>query len=306
MKKLLVPIMVLALVAVAVPVFASGQYDGGSQYQQQECNVSLDAKVDLDKSVKIYQTRDDYYKTFIFTCFEPAARADSEAVKNDLNKENYLEIGASTLTDEVCSSFSWFKGIGQSNQSAGSMNNQGNVVSVAAVGSAKTYASSLAMVGDTNTKNQINILYEADDVQPTGFNSIFNPYPQHDPAVLKQTDSLKYSFNYFDGIGQSNQSAGSLNNQNNVVSVAAGIVVDPYVGGNGFDFCKDAVAVSGAELALNNTNNKFFAGAKAEFTNTMTQSFNTFNGIGQSNQSAGNMNNQANVISVAASMKINP
>jgi hypothetical protein len=89
------------------------------------------------------------------------------------------------------------------------------------------------------------------------------------------------------------------------VSVAAGVVVGYYVGGSGFDFCKDAVAVSGAELALNNTHNQFFAG-KVDFNNTVSGSFNGFNGIGQSNQSAGNMNNQANVISVAASMKINP
>jgi hypothetical protein len=302
MKKLLVPIMVLALVAVTVPVLA--QMGGNSQYyQQQQCNVSLDGKVDLDKCVTIKQFRDDCYRTFIFTCFEPAARADAEAVKNDLNKENELYIGAATLKDEVCSSFTWFNGIGQSNQSAGSMNNQGNVVAVAAVGSAKTYASSLAAVGDTNTKNVISVTYEA--VQPDGNTFSFLPgYHREDP-VLKQTDTLNYSFNHFNGIGQSNQSAGSMNNQNNMVSVAAGIVVDPYVGGNGFDFCKDAVAVSGAELALNNTCNTFTV-CKAEFTNTVSNSFNNFNGIGQSNQSAGNMNNQANVISVAASLKINP
>jgi hypothetical protein len=302
MKKLLVPFLVVALVAVAVPVFAftMGGYD---QYQQQECNVSLDGKVDFDKTVKIHQTRDDYYKTFIFTCFKPAARADSEAVKNDLNKENYLEIGAATLKDDVCSSFTSFNGIGQNNLSAGSMNNQGNVVSVAAVGSAKAYASSLAAVGVTNTKNEISITYEA--VVPDGNTWSFFP-GYHDDSVLKQTDSLKYSFNHFNGIGQNNMSAGSLNNQNNVVSVAAGIVVYPYVGGRDFgDLCKDAVAVSGAELAMNNTHNRLCFD-KAEFTNSVTSSFNNFNGIGQNNLSAGNMNNQVNVVSVAASVKVNP
>ena len=36
----------------------------------------------------------------------------------------------------------------------------------------------------------------------------------------------------------------------------------------------------------------------------MTGSFNGFTGIGQSNQSAGNMNNQVNVVSVAASVSL--
>ena len=42
-------------------------------------------------------------------------------------------------------------------------------------------------------------------------------------AVLTQTDNMINSFNYFIGIGQSNQSAGSMNNQNNVVAIAAGV-----------------------------------------------------------------------------------
>jgi hypothetical protein len=38
------------------------------------------------------------------------------------------------------------------------------------------------------------------------------------------------------------------------------------------------------------------------FTDSVTGSYNNFTGIGQSNQSAGNMNNQVNVVSVAASV----
>jgi hypothetical protein len=320
MKKLLVPILVLALVAVAVPVLAS-QRDGGDRYQKQECNVSLDGKVDLDKCVTIKQYRDDCYKTFIFECFEPSARADAEAVKNDLNKGNKLYIGAARLKDTMCDSFNYFNGIGQSNQSAGSMNNQGNVVSVAAVGNLKTYASALAAVGDTNTDNKISVNYKPTvTVTKKDGEGEISLGPLHadldycetvicitpSREVLHQTDSLTASFNGFKGIGQNNQSAGSMNNQNNMVAVAAGIVVDPYVGGSRSfgDLCKDAVAVSASELALNNTCNTFCVG-KAEFTNTMYGSFSNFSGIGQSNQSAGNMNNQANVISVAASIGVN-
>jgi hypothetical protein len=297
MKKLLVAIMVLALVALTVPVWASQQYTRNDQ----ECNVSLDGDVQFDKCVTIKQYRDDCFKTKIDVCFEPQARADAEAVKNDLNYDNYLSVGASTFKDEMCDSFSRFTGIGQSNQSAGSMNNQGNVVAVAYVSNAQTYASSLAAVGDTNTQNNIQVNYGRQENDGPADRFGFNHY---DP-VLTQTDKMNDSFNRFTGIGQSNQSAGSLNNQNNVVAIAAGVGEKSRDGyqdsrSQGRDF-GSSVAVAAAELALNNTCNKFCVD-KVTFTNTMTGSFNGFTGIGQSNQSAGNMNNQVNAISVAASV----
>jgi len=313
MKKLIVPMMVLALVAFAAPAFALNL--------DHHCDVSLDAQVTVNKTVTVTQWRDDCYKTAIGSFFgpkyfDPSARADAEAVKNDLNYGNWLLVGASTFTDSVSFSFNDFNGIGQSNQAAGSMNNQGNVVSVAAVGNAKTYASALAAVGDTNVGNHISVNYKPDVTVTTKRVDFDCPWiPDYTETttvvkpsceVLHQTDSLIASFNNFNGIGQSNQSAGSMNNQNNVVAVAAGVVVGNTVGGSSspFDMCKDAVAVSASELALNNTCNSFCVD-KAVFTNSMVGSFNGFNGIGQSNQSAGNLNNQANVISVGASMKVN-
>jgi len=325
MKKLLVPFLVLALVVLTVPAWA--QRPNGNNNLDHHCDVSLDGQVTFNKCVHIDQTRSDQYFTAIGCArdpydFRPDARADAEAVKNDLNFGNQLYVGASTFTDSLCFSFNDFNGIGQSNQAAGNMNNQGNVVSVAAVGSAKTYASALAAVGDSNVGNHISVNYKPDvTITKKDGEGEFSVGPirgrldycetvicvKPSCEILHQTDSLIGSFNNFNGIGQSNQSAGNMNNQNNVVAVAAGIVVDPYVsgGGRGNDFCKDAVAVSASELALNNTCNSFCVD-KASFTNTMVGSFNNFNGIGQSNQSAGNMNNQANVISVAASMKVNP
>jgi hypothetical protein len=305
MKKLLVAIMVLALVALTVPVWAEN-----NSVSDPQCNVSLDANVYLLKLVLIAQLRADLYFTGIFTCFEPAARADAEVVKNDLNSYNEITYdpqfcGNSSFEDTMTGSFSNFNGIGQSNQSAGSMNNQGNVVAVAYVSNAQTYASSLAAVGDTNTQNNIQVNYGRQENDGPADRFGFNHY---DP-VLTQTDKMNDSFNRFTGIGQSNQSAGSLNNQNNVVAIAAGVGEKSRDGyqdsrSQGRDF-GSSVAVAAAELALNNTCNKFCVD-KVTFTNTMTGSFNGFTGIGQSNQSAGNMNNQVNVISVAASVKINP
>jgi len=287
MKKLLVPIMVLALVALTVPVWAHQNTDGRSETQ---CNISLDGDVQFDKCVTIKQFRCDDYFTRISVCFEPDARADAEAVKNDSNHDNTLRIGLQlydpSFTDTMCNSFNDFTGIGQSNQSAGSMNNQGNVVAVAYVSNAKTYASSLAAVGDKNYDN--NITYSYSLLCPT-----------------TQTDTMDKSFSCFTGIGQSNQSAGSLNNQNNAVAIAAGVGEKSYGGYSDGRFGGDkgsAVAVAASELALNNCGNSMDVCGKVVFSNSMTNSFNGFTGIGQSNQSAGNMNNQVNVISVAASV----
>ena len=88
--------------------------------------------------------------------FDPKARADAEAVKNDLNYNNYMEVGASTFADNMTGSFSGFIGIGQSNQAAGQMNNQGNVAAVAFVSDNDAYASSLAAVGVSNKNNEYN------------------------------------------------------------------------------------------------------------------------------------------------------
>lgn len=295
MKKVIIASMVVALVALTVPIGAFGQ----PSYRccGDDCNVNLDVKVDVDKYVDIYQTRSDYYQTCIRESFDPAARADAEAVKCDTNKDNSISFSnclvKADFEDEMTGSFKDFNGIGQSNQAAGNMNNQGNTVAVAAVGNAKTYASSLAAVSAKNKDNEItygnvNVSY------------LFDP---------KQTDSMSGSFNRFNGIGQSNQSAGHMNNQNNVVAVAAGVLVEGTIsGGYGYgDLCKDAVAVANSELALNNTCNTIcFNNGNVQFKNCMDSSYNNFNGIGQSNQSAGNMNNQVNSVSVAASVKVTP
>ena len=126
------------------------------------------------------------------------------------------------------------------------MNNQGNVVSVAYVSNSKTYASALAAVGVTNKNNEFYANRQRDGIEWFG---------GRDRGTLTQTDTIKGSFNDFTGIGQSNQSAGSMNNQNNAVAVAAGVGDGGSNdsrgrGGNGFS---SAVAMAASELALTNT-----------------------------------------------------
>jgi hypothetical protein len=299
MKKVLVASIVVALVALSAPLWAqtAGSLPGNTTGTlDQHCDISLDGQVTFKKDVYINQTRDDYFSTSIRASFDPKARADAEAVKNDLNYNNDMQVGDSTFTDNMSGSFNAFIGIGQSNQAAGQMNNQGNVAAVAFVSDNDAYASSLAAVGVSNKNNEYSANKRKDGLG--GYTDWWTPV-----TTLTQTDNMSYSFNGFIGIGQSNQSAGSMNNQNNAVAVAAGVDEDSKGGWCGFSGGKGMVAMAGSELAMTNSCNQFQID-KATFTNNMTGSFNGFVGIGQSNQSAGNMNNQANVVSVAATVSL--
>jgi hypothetical protein len=304
MKKVLVASIVVALVALSAPLWAqTAEYYPGNTTRplDEHCDVSLDAQVIIKKDVTITQDRTDRYTTSLvpFKFFDPKARADAESVKNDLNYNNCMEVGASTFTDNMDKSFVGFIGIGQSNQAAGQMNNQGNVAAVAFVSNNDAYSSALTAVGVTNRSNEYSANHKKDS---SGcYTDWWTP-----AAILTQTDNMSGSFNTFIGIGQSNQSAGSMNNQNNAVAVAAGVQDDSGScrGWSGdFKGGGSMVAMAASELAMTNSCNKFQLD-KATFTNNMSNSFNGFVGIGQSNQSAGNMNNQANVVSVAATVSL--
>jgi hypothetical protein len=100
------------------------------------------------------------------------------------------------------------------------------------------------------------------------------------------TDDILSSFNEFTGIGQVNQAAGYNNNQGNVVAAAL-VSTD-----------KDVAAMT--EVAVEQTSyfNTLYSELDYSF-DTISNSFNNFTGIGQVNQAAGSMNNQANIVSIA-------
>jgi hypothetical protein len=103
-------------------------------------------------------------------------------------------------------------------------------------------------------------------------------------------DTISNSFNNFTGIGQANQAAGSMNNQNNVVAISAGLT----------DSCPEGGVVAANDTYLTQKNSANWAFPSYAYNvNTVTNSFNNFTGIGQVNQAAGSMNNQANIVSIA-------
>jgi len=261
MKKLVLLVMVLLLAVPAVSQMSCPSDPGG-------CNVSFDVNVEKDKKICDLTLNAKLFFTLAVTCLEPDALADCEVFKCDLNAYNYVNLYASKFEDSICGSFNNFEGIGQANQAAGYAVNQGNVVAIAATeGTKKSAAMTEVGVEQTNTGN---MLYS-------------DPYCFF--AGTESVAKIDNSFNRFDGIGQANQSPGSMNNQNNVVAVSAGLETG-------------VLATNDTFLTQNNV----FNCANVSFatnSNLITGSFNGFTGIGQTNQSSGSMNNQANIVSVS-------
>lgn len=233
-------------------------------------NVQNDAKFDVNffkaKAILEAKVVADIFITTINVKLEPDSRAMSQVVKKQINEDNNFALFNVKYDDKILGSFNDFAGIGQVNQAAGSMNNQANIVSAAFATGAATWASSEVI------DFQLNDHMRFDPVDPYG-----NQF----------TDMIDGSFNNFTGIGQANQAAGMANNQNNIVSIAAS---------------KGMVAAE-SDVFLDQVNvGNFLLDSGVSRTNTINASFNGFKGIGQANQSAGNFNNQSNVVSVAASI----
>jgi hypothetical protein len=138
--------------------------------------------------------------------------AMTEVGVEQTNYNNKLESCIDQTTSTICDSFNRFDGIGQVNQSPGSMNNQNNVVAVSAgltgssggaetYGGGRSYENGVLATNDTFlSQNNVN------NCAQVNFAYSYN--------------SISSSFNGFTGIGQANQSSGSMNNQANIVSIS--------------------------------------------------------------------------------------
>jgi hypothetical protein len=116
--------------------------------------------------------------------------------------------------------------------------------------------------------------------------------------IAVNTDTIDDSFNGFEGIAQVNQAAGSLNNQGNNLAIAVTNAkpVDP----NGTD---GTTGLSHAQAAVDKLNYANVHYSQCDtLTDSITGSFNGFDGIAQVNQSAGYMNNQNNNAAIAANL----
>jgi len=254
MKKFIIVLMAISLMALAVPALA-------------DCDLDFTVDVTKTATVDKYVSIDKYF-TFVVTAYiDPDALAECDVFKCDLNEHNKVDSYLGTYTDDLTCSFNNFTGIGQANQAAGYGNNQGNIVAAAIV----------------STDKKVAAMTEVAVEQKSYFNTLYS-------ELDYSFDTISGSFKEFTGIGQANQSAGHMNNQNNVVAISAGLT----------DRCGDdgVVAANDTYLTQKNSANWAFP-SYALNVNTVTNSFNNFTGIGQVNQAAGSMNNQANVVSIA-------
>lgn len=167
-------------------------------------------------------------------------------------------------------SFNESSGVLTINQNAGNANNQANVVA-AAFGSADVGALRLNDA-DVVQRLQNNTLTTNIDALRVGI---------HD------------SFNDTTGIVGVNQVAGNLNNQANVVALS-------FAGDAG----PAAKLLSEAILAQvgDESDNNFDKQKDTETEATITNSFNNFSGVAQINQTAGNLNQVANVLGISVNV----
>ena len=232
-------------------------------------DVDIDVDIEKDKTKVVHEKLVKFKAAVILVLVLKLTdkAAESETLVNQTNTDN-SQVNIFNTSESTTESVSG-DGITNVNQASGNMNNQANAVSVAVVGgnSSGNSDSSLFLGGSfaesqaaSDQKNKSNYVLDKFSVSSSDLSSVSG-----------------------NGIINVNQASGSLNNQANAVSVAVG--VDP------------AISLSEADLGQVNSWNSafsFFSISSAEIGSV------TGNGITGVNQSSGHMNNQSNVVSVAA------
>jgi hypothetical protein len=177
------------------------------------------------------------------------------------------------------------------NQDVGNMTNQGNVVSVAGVTDLPAFTDAQSEADQANTNNKVTdfeIVRVGGVEVGDGTNGTVNVNSvtagQFD---AEKTATIQSSVNRNRGVMNVNQNAGNMNNQTNGVAVAVGLEAQ--------------VAMSESALGQTTSNNQVFE-VETVKRGLIDNSINGNTGIVNVNQSTGNMNNQGNVVSLAASL----
>ncbi len=245
-------------------------------------DVTVTATIDKEKDKTVTETitkdKDVILRTRVFS--EPEKFAESESIVNQSNSSSVACENCAEKEDIIIGAGSGGSGVLSINQASGNMNNQGNAVSAA------------VDVGGTDD--------ETPEPEGTGFAESQAAADQRNfdnnvetVNILFRRSVIQGSINGNSGIVGVNQSAGNLNNQANVVSLAVSL-------------SDTGVALSEADLGQFNTDNQVLESRSegsdvgVDKSATIVGSINGNQGIVGVNQSSGNMANQANVVSVAA------
>jgi hypothetical protein len=258
------------MVAMALPAEAS--LDLLARITKQK-DIRVSERVQIDKNIQI--------QVVLRQVYEGAAEAD--AVSNQLNERNDVRgniqgsgptrpaygINRHALIDR---SINTNRGIVGVNQDVGNMVNQGNVVAVALTASPSSVTNSQAEADQVNRFNNVLqlerlTLREGQIVSPPD-----------------RSATIDDSINGNSGVVGVNQNSGNMNNQLNKLALAVGPGAK--------------VALSEAALGQVNTGNRVRE-IETVRVDLIRDSANRNSGIVGVNQSSGNMNNQASVVSMA-------
>lgn len=126
MKKLFIAALVLGLVgALVIPAWAQLEQDDDI------CDVSFNVDVEKDKTITIDKTVEKNFEYNLniesTQAFFPLQLAEVEVFKCDINVGNEVEVMELGGSNNITGSFTNFTGIVQVNESAGLLNNQGNI-----------------------------------------------------------------------------------------------------------------------------------------------------------------------------------
>lgn len=278
MRKLLLG-TAAALALSAGPVWADVMTHADIDKERDKLVFELVVKIKLAAVIVLVQDR-------------PEKFAESEVVVNQRNQDNSACENCSEKEDLLRNSGSDNSGITSINQSAGSMNNQGTAIAFSIdvgggvpdlpPGEGSGFAEAVAQA------EQINFANDVDTIN-----------------ILFRNAIIDTSGNDNTGVLYVNQAAGNINNQTNALSVAVSLVpgialADSYLGqyntGNTVDEVNDATDGPGFVNKL----------AAIGGTGDGVGSFNRNMGILGVNQTAGNMANQANVVSLATAIAVGP
>ncbi|MFZ5447135.1 MAG: hypothetical protein ACOZFS_00655 [Thermodesulfobacteriota bacterium] len=266
MKTFFAALLVMAwLAAFALPGLAQ------STIPPEDCDLSFDVNALKNKNIEINKTvNKDFDFSFDITVEVVGfpVWAEVEAFKCDHNTENQVAVSGIVPTNNINNSFVSFLGVAQVNQTAGFLNNQGNVLAAGFTGQLGFPLSMVeAAVEKANVDNVLSIA-----------GSVF-------------ADNIVSSFNSFTGLAQVNQASGILNNQDNVLALATNLQT-------GGDVQRPMVAENDTFLSMANTGNVVMV-ANTVTTATIRNSFNSYTGFSQVNQASGSQNNQANITSIS-------
>jgi hypothetical protein len=245
-------------------------------------DVFVRADVTLDKDTTVVENL-RIFKNVTITVdadFTGSSAAESVTIINQANTGNVIEFDSGTLGNrlladllaQITGSVIRNVGITQVNQDVGNANNQANSVSVAVSVTQAFFTESMIEVEQYTTNNRVN----------TDGTATFVIGLAHQNKASFIVNSVIGNV----GITQVNQSAGNANNQLNAVDLGIG--------------ANSAVALSEAALGQTNSGNRTDEVATVR-TSSIVNSVNGNIGITSVNQSSGNMNNQATVISIAGS-----